>query len=452
MTVDGGRVLSIQSHVVHGYVGNKIAVFALQLLGLEVDPIHSVQFSNHTGYPRFTGRRLTGHELQELVDGMESNNLLNDTHTHLLTGYIGSLSLLEAILQVYERLVAAQTHPECLIYVCDPVMGDLGRLYVPFELVQFYRTKILPICDVLTPNQFECEQLAEMELRTVEDAMKACKKLHVIGPNVVVISSFQEAMPVTTHNELVVIGSKVRSESAETYCEQYEVRFPWIDRYFTGTGDLFAALLLAWLSRLPHNFKRVLETVVSTIQDVLSNTLQRGGSERELKLVQSSRDIAAPIVRFAATPLLVPIRYVLVDLYLLVGTNSRTDTMQDVPPRGTRIQRRELLDAFVRLVGVTNVSILSNYTISSTQALLEAPLPVMSRATFLDRPVDSRNCETLLVSTSAHDRDVATHALFHVVPSAACDETVTRFINAHNARCRLYDDEHAVGQDGTYGA
>lgn len=131
---DGGRVLSIQSHVVQGYVGNKSAVFPLQLLGMDVDPINSVQFSNHTGYKHFTGRRLTGDELHDLLDGMETNNLLRDAHTHLLTGYIGSISLLDAIVRVYERLRAAQTHSERLVFVCDPVMGDLGKLYVPLEL------------------------------------------------------------------------------------------------------------------------------------------------------------------------------------------------------------------------------------------------------------------------------------------------------------------------------
>lgn len=130
----GGRVLSIQSHVVQGYVGNKSAVFPLQLLGLDVDIINSVQFSNHTGYKVFTGKRLGGDDLHELLDGMETNNLLADAHSHLLTGYIGSVSLLDAIVRVYERLRAAQSHPERLVYVCDPVMGDLGKLYVPLEL------------------------------------------------------------------------------------------------------------------------------------------------------------------------------------------------------------------------------------------------------------------------------------------------------------------------------
>ncbi|KAK1929727.1 Pyridoxal kinase [Phytophthora citrophthora] len=436
---DGGRVLSIQSHVVQGYVGNKSAVFPLQLLGMDVDPINSVQFSNHTGYAKFTGRRLTGDELHELLDGMETNDLLRDAHTHLLTGYIGSISLLDAIVRVYERIRAAQTHPERLMYVCDPVMGDLGKLYVPLELVDLYRSKVLPICDVLTPNQYECELLAEMELRTVKDAMRACKKLHTLGPKVVVISSFQEASEGETPKELVVIGSKVIASDTdgERRCEQYEVRFPWIDSYYTGTGDLFAALLLAWLYRFPNDFKRALENVISTIQDVLRITLKLGGKDCDLKLIQSRHVIANPTVRFFAKPLAVPVMFVLVDLDVLIGSTSN-GKLVDVPA-GLTIQRCELLDALVALVGSENVGIVTNYTVPSTQTLLAKggmTFKVISSAT-IGAKSDNRNCETLVVSSSTSLVDVASRALFQVVPSTASDEAVTTFIKVHNSECLL---------------
>ncbi|ETP51816.1 pyridoxal kinase [Phytophthora nicotianae P10297] len=434
MSDDGGRVLSIQSHVVQGYVGNKSAVFPLQLLGMDVDPINSVQFSNHTGYAKFTGRRLTGDELHELLDGMEINDLLKDAHTHLLTGYIGSISLLDAIVRVYERIRAAQTRPERLVYVCDPVMGDLGKLYVPLELVDMYRSKVLPICDVLTPNQYECELLAEMELRTVKDAMHACKKLHTLGPKVVVISSFQEASEDETPKGLVVIGSKVITGGR---CEQYEVRFPWIDSYYTGTGDLFAALLLAWLYRFPDDFKRALENVISTIQDVLRITLKLGGKDCDLKLIQSRHVIANPTVRFFAKPLSVPILFVLVDLDTLLGTTSN-DEVVDVPADAS-IQRRELLSALASLVGAENASIVTNYTVPSTQALLSAfkVISSMEVGANADHRIETRNCETLVVSSSASLTALASRTLYQVAPSTASDEAVLAYIKEHNAQCLL---------------
>ncbi|KAH7462490.1 hypothetical protein PRIC1_014939 [Phytophthora ramorum] len=444
---DGGRVLSIQSHVVQGYVGNKSAVFPLQLLGMDVDPINSVQFSNHTGYETFTGRRLTGDELHELLDGMETNDLLRDAHTHLLTGYIGSISLLDAIVRVYERLRAAQSNPERLLYVCDPVMGDLGKLYVPLELVDLYRSKVLPICDVLTPNQYECELLAEMELRTVKDAMRACKKLHTLGPKVVVISSFQEAAEGETPKELVVIGSKVIAggiNGGEPQCEQYQVRFPFIDSYYTGTGDLFAALLLAWLYRFPNDFKRALENVISTIQDVLRITLKLGGKDCDLKLIQSRHVIANPTVRFFANPLSVPVLSVLVDLDVLLETVSNGE-MVDIPA-GAAIKRSELLNSLVPFVGAENIKIVTNYSVPSTQTLLDqfaATFEVISlediraKALPADNRIDTRNCETLVVSNSAPLVGLASRALYQVVSSTASDEAVTSYITEHNAQCLL---------------
>jgi hypothetical protein len=306
--------------------------------------------------------------------------------------------------------------------------------------VDLYRSKVLPICDVLTPNQYECEMLTEMELHTVNDVMRACKRLHTLGPKVVVISSFQEASEGENPKELVVIGSKVRTgrvNGNESICEQYEVRFPWIDSYYTGTGDLFAALLLAWLYRFPNDFKRVLESVISTIQDVLRITLQLGGKDCDLKLIQSRHVIANPSMRFLALPLLVPVVFVLIDLDVLLGTTSN-GKIANVPD-GATIQRCELIDALILLVGTDNVSIVTNYTVPSTTRALpgHAALKVVSSALFSDGRIETRNCETLVVSNSAHLVDLATCALYQVVASTASDEAVIGYIKEHNAQCRL---------------
>ncbi|CAN0183516.1 unnamed protein product, partial [Discosporangium mesarthrocarpum] len=177
---------SIQSHVVHGYVGNKSSVFPLQLLGFDVDSINSVQFSNHTGgYPFFKGEVLQGEELSSLVEGLQSNDLLSG-YTHMLTGYIGSPSFLRAVIDVYRKL--KKVNPD-LCYVCDPVLGDGGSLYVPEANVALYREEVLPLATIITPNQFECELLSGIQIRTEEEAINACAILHAQGPQVVVITS-----------------------------------------------------------------------------------------------------------------------------------------------------------------------------------------------------------------------------------------------------------------------
>ena len=100
-------------------------------MGLDVDPIHSVHFSNHTGYPTFRGTRMDGDQFIELVDGLFSNKLFN--YSHILTGYIGNVSLLEAIAQLLTRIQQVDSI-QSPIYVCDPVLGDNGKLYVSEEL------------------------------------------------------------------------------------------------------------------------------------------------------------------------------------------------------------------------------------------------------------------------------------------------------------------------------
>merc|ERR1712223_449247 len=156
MTDQENRILSIQSHVVSGYVGNKSATFPLQLLGFEVDAINSVQFSNHTGYSKgVRGQVLNDQQLAELIEGLKQNNL--DNYSHIINGYIGSDGFLKQLKSTVEHL--KKKNPN-LIYVCDPVMGDTEPgWYVPQSLLPIYRDEILPLADVCVPNQSEAQLL-----------------------------------------------------------------------------------------------------------------------------------------------------------------------------------------------------------------------------------------------------------------------------------------------------
>ncbi|XP_058087323.1 pyridoxal kinase isoform X2 [Magnolia sinica] len=271
-----GRVLSIQSHTVQGYVGNKSAVFPLQLLGYDVDPINSVQFSNHTGYPTFKGQVLNGQQLWDLIEGLEANNLLY--YTHLLTGYIGSVSFLDTVLQVVDKL--RSVNPQ-LTYVCDPVMGDEGKLYVPPELVNVYRQKVVPVASMLTPNQFEAEQLTGFRINSESDGLKACNLLHATGPSKVVITS------VHVEDSFVLIGSHQK---------------------VNGTGDLMTALLLGWSNKYPDNLDKASELAVSSLQALLQRTVadyrsagfDPQSSSLEIRLIQSLDDIRNPQVNYKA--------------------------------------------------------------------------------------------------------------------------------------------------------
>ncbi|KAG0454810.1 hypothetical protein HPP92_024102 [Vanilla planifolia] len=331
-----GRVLSIQSHAVHGYVGNKSAVFPLQLLGYDVDPINSVQFSNHTGYPTFKGQVLDGQQLWDLVEGLAANNLLY--YTHLLTGYIGSVSFLNMVLQVVEKL--RLKNPE-LVYVCDPVMGDEGKLYVPEELVSIYREKVVHVASMLTPNQFEIEQLTGSRIVSEKDALKACNKLHAAGTSKVVhvasmltpnqfeieqltgsrIVSEKDALKacnklhaagtskvivtsICIDDKFMLIGSHQKAKGQPP--EQFKIVIPMIPAYFTGTGDLMTALLLGWSNKYPDDLGKASELAVSSLQAVLQRTIAdyekvgfdiKEGS-LEIRLIQSQDDVRDPQVKY----------------------------------------------------------------------------------------------------------------------------------------------------------
>ncbi|KAH9675549.1 Pyridoxal kinase [Citrus sinensis] len=292
-----GRVLSIQSHTVQGYVGNKSAVFPLQLLGYDVDPIHSVQFSNHTGKLLTL---LLKNSLRTLRPDIwcESFNLYKRRHklvAQFSLGYIGSVSFLNTILQVVEKLRSINPN---LIYVCDPVMGDEGKLYVPSELVSVYREKVVPVASMLTPNQFEAEQLTGFRIGSEADGREACKILHAAGPAKVVITS------INIDGNLFLIGSHQKEKGQSP--EQFKIVIPKIPAYFTGTGDLMTALLLGWSNKYRDNLDIAAELAVSSLQALLQRTVNDyvtagfnpQSSSLEIRLIQSQDDIRNPQVKF----------------------------------------------------------------------------------------------------------------------------------------------------------
>lgn len=284
-------------------VGNKAAVFPLQLLGFEVDCINSVQFSNHTGYEHgFQGDVLKGEQLRRLLKGLQDNNLLGDIG-HVLTGFIGSESFLEAVLDVLQTL-RSQGH--AVRYVCDPVMGDKGRFYVPKDLVKVYREKVIPLADVVTPNQFELEQLSGISIRSTSHAIQACQILHDMGPELVFLTSFElvddEAVQ-PSEPTIAILASQRKKNSNAHETKLWRIDCPMLPGQFTGTGDLCASLLLAHSALVPDSIPCVMERVINTMHAVIELTHKSVGDtvhSRELKLIQSKSLIESPPLRFKA--------------------------------------------------------------------------------------------------------------------------------------------------------
>lgn len=291
----------------YGYVGNKAATLPLNRLGFDVDAINSVQFSNHTGYPLTRGQVLDGEGLLSIVEGLEKNDMLVE-YSHLLTGYMKNLTILEGIVDVVKKL--KQANPD-LVYVCDPVCGDDGKLYCPPELPQAFRKHILPLATILTPNQFEAELLTGMKIDSLVKAQEACKIIHQLGPTVVVLTSLVFS---NSEDVIVIMASSMVGNDIQSYC----IEVPRIHSYFTGTGDLFCALLLGWVDRYPMDLKTALEHAVSGLQIVLQDTASHAQNVmkeknirnderepswwrcRELRLIQNQDALVSPEILYSA--------------------------------------------------------------------------------------------------------------------------------------------------------
>jgi pyridoxine kinase len=233
------RVLSVQSHVVSGYVGNKVATFALQTHGIEVDVLNTCQLSNHTGYTSGArGPKTTADEFAAILDGLAANGLLPRI-THLLTGYAASEQALGGVERAVSMINAARPSSERrLVYVCDPVLGDDGVLYVPASLIPIYRERILPLAEVLTPNAFELSLLAGTTMPTCEaEVFAACEKLHDSAglPTIIVTGVSFASSPQTVAMFVSQAGG-----------ERFALAADRLDSRFTGSGDLTSALILAW--------------------------------------------------------------------------------------------------------------------------------------------------------------------------------------------------------------
>ncbi|XP_067945737.1 pyridoxal kinase-like isoform X2 [Watersipora subatra] len=264
----------------------------VQVLGYEVDAINSVQFCTHTQYKHITGQILKSQELADLFSGLKKNELLGE-YSHLLTGYIGDKGFLREAVAVAKQLKANNPN---LKYVCDPVMGDDGRFYVDEALLPIYQDEVLSVADIVVPNQFEMECLTGMKISTVADAVKAMRALHEKGPSTVVLSS----RDLGDHENLVMLASERQGDGSYTTFQQL---IPKVPTSFTGTGDLFAALLLAWLEKAP--LQEACQRVIATMQHVLWRTLKEAKEEAgegneptvrhlELRVIQSLTDIQQP--------------------------------------------------------------------------------------------------------------------------------------------------------------
>ncbi len=282
------NILSIQSWVAYGHVGNASAMFPLQRLGAEVWAVNTVQFSNHPGYGAWTGQVFEGAAVRSLVDGIAARGVLPSCDA-VLSGYMGDPGIGDAILDAVARVRAA--NPAAL-YCCDPVIGDHGSgVFVRPGIPELMRGQAVPAADILTPNQFELEYLTGHSVHTMASARMAVAQLRSMmapgGPQVVLVTSLRtDDTPADAVDMLAADANGL-----------HLLRTPLLPLDVNGAGDAVAALFLFHFLRT-RQAQAALEAAGSAIHGLLRRTADAGS--REILIVGAQDELVNPSVWFRA--------------------------------------------------------------------------------------------------------------------------------------------------------
>jgi pyridoxine kinase len=271
-------ILSIQSSVAYGHVGNSAVTFPLMRMGVEVWPVITVHFSNHTGYESWRGPLLRAADVSAVIRGIEERGVLGEVDA-VLSGYQGAedigAMILEAVALVKQRNPAA-------IYCCDPVLGDHDRgSYVRPGIADFMRQQVVPAAQIVTPNQFELTSLTGLAVSTMDDVLNAADVVRAMGPDVVLITSVVRGDGPPDTIEMVAVGA----EGA------WLVSTPRLARTFTGSGDVTAATFLATFLRT-RDLAGALGWTAAVVYGLLTITARV--SRSELALIEAQDEFIRP--------------------------------------------------------------------------------------------------------------------------------------------------------------
>ena len=276
------KILSIQSAVAYGHVGNSAAVFPLQRIGVEVLPVYTVNFSNHTGYGAWRGPLISPDDVRDVILGIEERGAFGDIDV-VLSGYQGGEGIADVILDTVTRVKAA--NPSA-IYACDPVMGNArSGCFVAPAIPVLLRERVVPAADIITPNQFELGFLTGTQPDDLDSTLAAADAAREMGPRTVLVTSVER--PDSPQDTIEMLA--VTDDGA------WIVQTPRIPMKANGSGDVTAALFTAHLNR-SGDAADALARTTSSVFALLAMTHESG--QRELQLVQAQDHYAAPQMQF----------------------------------------------------------------------------------------------------------------------------------------------------------
>jgi pyridoxine kinase len=256
----------------------------LQRLGAEVWPVHTVQFSNHTGYGAWRGQVFGADLVRDVVSGIEERGVLPKCDG-VLSGYMGDAAIGEAVLEAVAKVKAANKSAQ---YCCDPVIGDVGRgVFVRPGIPEFMRDRAVKAADVVTPNQFELDYLSGMETKSLPAAIAAIDKVHAAGPRTILVTSLHVEDTPKDSIELLVSGPDGR----------FRLRTPLLDIAVSGAGDAIAALFFFHLLNT-HSSAEALSNAASSIFGIMRRT--KDANAREILIVAAQDEFVNPTQRFRA--------------------------------------------------------------------------------------------------------------------------------------------------------
>jgi len=276
------KILSIQSAVAYGHVGNSAAVFPLQRIGVEVMPVYTVNFSNHTGYGAWRGPLISPDDVRDVITGIEERGAFPQVDV-VLSGYQGGEGIADVILDAVARVKAA--NPSA-IYACDPVMGNAkSGCFVAPAIPILLRDRVVPAADLITPNQFELGYLTDTEPDTLESTLASVDLIRATGPRTVLVTSVERPDREEGTIEMLAVDD----------AGAWIVQTPLLPLKANGSGDVTAALFTAHYRRTGDAADALARTT-SSVFDLLERTHRSG--ERELQLVESQEAYAHPRMQF----------------------------------------------------------------------------------------------------------------------------------------------------------
>ncbi|GGF29436.1 pyridoxal kinase PdxY [Microbacterium sorbitolivorans] len=276
------QILSIQSAVAYGHAGNSAAVFPMQRIGVEVLPVYTVNFSNHTGYGAWRGPVMDPSDVAAVITGVEERGAFGSLDA-VLSGYQGSDGIADVIIDAVARVKAA--NPNAL-YACDPVMGNAkSGCFVAPAIPALLRDKVVPVADIITPNQFELGFLTDTDPHTIDETLASADAARAMGPSTILVTSVER--PDREHGtiEMMVVDDS----------GAWIVTTPYLPMKANGSGDVTAALFTSHYAKTRDAADSLARTA-SSVYGLLEQTHAAG--TKELQLIEAQAHYANPRMEF----------------------------------------------------------------------------------------------------------------------------------------------------------